>query len=323
MSRCSPSTLLRAGRLAGGPGGASGPLVALGLLAAVLSACDSGTEARARALKDAARPAETKTARPAPGLRVVSLSPAASRFVVALEAADVVVGVDEASHRLVPALRLVPVVDAGAAARLGPTLVLVPPESGSSEPTYAALRDAGAEVMVFEAHDLDDAFALCRDVGRRLVGAARARHFEVTLGRALAQIGGASYGRRRPRVAALTDVEPVTLAGGHSFATDLIEIAGGTSVTHGGEDVRRVVAPPQLAALAPDLLLYVSARAPTDVEQAAIRRALPADYPVAFLAFDAETAWMDGSVEAAGHLREIVRRHERPGTGAAGAAAGP
>jgi ABC-type Fe3+-hydroxamate transport system substrate-binding protein len=238
-------------------------------------------------------------------LRVVSLSASASRLLLALGAGDQIAAVDAGSSRL-PELSGLPVVDLARARDLDPDVILWPGAPESEAPLAEAARASGQEVVVFEPHSLEEAFALSRELGARLVGAPRAHSFELALTRQLATIGGSSFGRPRPRVAAVIDPEPLELAGGHSFVTDLIEIAGGYSVTHGGEELEIEIGTEQLKTFAPDLLLVVSQEEMLERERAAVQRALPAGYRVAFFAFDPERVWTQETVEAARRLRAVI-----------------
>jgi ABC-type hemin transport system substrate-binding protein len=236
--------------------------------------------------------------------RVVSLSPLASRFVVAIGAADRLVGVDAMSARRAE-LEGLPVVDASGAASLGPDLVLVSEGAALDAPLQQALQAQGAELVEFAPHDLQDVSDLCRRVGARLVGAANALRFETDFGRPLAEIGGASSGMPRPRVLAVVGFGPLQLAGGHSFETDLIEIAGGSSVTHAGSEPRLEAGADQIAAYAPDLILAVRARAWTPAEQSAARAQLPHAARIEFFAF-APDFWLDEPVGVAKRLRAVI-----------------
>ncbi|HEY8154224.1 MAG TPA: hypothetical protein VII72_08870 [Myxococcota bacterium] len=233
-------------------------------------------------------------------LRLVSLSRAASEFLLALGAGEGILAVDRGSSEI-PALRGLPIVDLAGAGEFAPDVILVP-EAQAGE----ALRSAGFEVIVYAPHDLEEALALCRDLGARLVGTPRARAFEVALSRELAGIGGSSFGRPRPRVAGLIGPAPLSFAGGHSFITDFIEIAGASSVTHGGEETQIPLEAGRLRAFAPDLLLVVSPGPISDGDRDAIQRSLPAAYRVEFFVFDAEHRWMHEAADAARRLRAVI-----------------
>ena len=246
----------------------------------------------------------------AAALRVVSLSAAASRFVVALGAQDLLVAIDEPSSR-VPGLGRLPVVDRETALRLSPDIVLVASLPAGDDSSLDALRAGGAELIEIEPHDFEDLFALCRDLGGRLVGEARARSFERELSRPLAFVGGSSFGQPRPRVVAVVGFDPLELAGGYSFETDLIEIAGGTSVTHGGDESRLRIREDSWLALVPDLILVVTPREPTLAERSAALEALPAGYPVDFFVFEPERFWLRDAEETAQRLRAVLLRASR------------
>ena len=235
---------------------------------------------------------------PVRSIRVVSLAPAASHLLLALGAGALIVGVDTASSRI-PALGSLPVSDLASAPELAPDLILVPALAGEDASLAGELRARGQEVLEFAPTDITEAFVLCRDLGARLVGPLAASAFQNRLGRELALIGGSSFGRPRPRVAALASLTPPELASGHSFTTDLIQLAGGTSITHEDEDTPLATDRDQLSALAPDLLLVVSPGVVTENERLAALELLPASTPVAFFVFDAEQLWMREVVAAA------------------------
>jgi ABC-type Fe3+-hydroxamate transport system substrate-binding protein len=238
---------------------------------------------------------------------VVSLSPGATRFVEALGAKHRLVGVDPISSQALSGKPL-PEVDLQAALQLGPDLILVGelPRSAEGGP----FSSSPAEYVEFAPHNLEELFALSRTLGRRLVGSARATRFELEIARPLALIGGTPFGGEKPRVAAVLGLAPTRLAGGHTFATDAIEIAGGTSVTHeanlnenfepSDEDWLR---------LAPDLVLVLSAEEmPAEAKRDA-RSALPSDYPVRFFVFDSASFWSDGPAQTTARLKSFLKAH--------------
>jgi ABC-type Fe3+-hydroxamate transport system substrate-binding protein len=238
-------------------------------------------------------------------MRVVSLSPSGSRFLLALGAGDRIVAVDAGSSRI-PDLRGVAVVDLARAGEMDADLILWPGTPASDEALAEQIRAAGREVIRFEPHSLEEAFVFYSDLGARLVGEARARSAEIALGRQLAAIGGASFGRPRPRVAGVHGSDPLEFAGGHSFLTDLIEIAGASSVTHGGEEVRLPVETERLKAFAPDLLLVATPGELEEDERHALAQRLPGGYRVEFLVFDPDRIWTQEVVETARRLRALI-----------------
>jgi ABC-type hemin transport system substrate-binding protein len=243
-------------------------------------------------------------------IAVASLSRLATRFVLAIGAGHQLVAIDATSADT-DRLGGLPVTDLAGAAALDPDIVLVPEDPDPRDPVVAALRRRGKRVVGFAPHDFEDVLALVRDVGREIVGAERAKRFEVALSRPLAKIGGSSRGQPRPRVIAVVGFDPIVVAGGHSFETDLIEIAGGHSVTHPGETPRREIRADDWASLAPDLVLVIGERPDSRRVEQAWRNALPGGADVAFFPLDPEF-WLADPTEPALRLRaRIVTLAER------------
>jgi ABC-type Fe3+-hydroxamate transport system substrate-binding protein len=230
--------------------------------------------------------------------RIVSLAPLATRFVIAIGAGDRLVALDADSADLSGAPAL-PTTVLDGVARHAADLVLVP---ALPDPGRAPL---GARLVEFAPHDIEDALPLVRELGAELVGPEQATRFERAFSRPLARIGGESGGEPRPRVVAVVGLDPLEIAGGHSFETDLIEIAGGHSVTHPGEEHRLVIAADRWAELAPDLVWVVGPPPPSAREEQAVRNALPSGAQVAFFAFD-PGFWIDASDEPARRLRGVI-----------------
>ncbi len=260
-----------------------------------LLACD--------ATQDSGKPSAERAARSARA-GVVSLAPVASRFVRALGAEAQLVGLDAGSAKAL-ALGHLPQVDLAGASALEPRLVLVSALPAPEDPALGVLIAMGAQVVEFEPHDLEDVLELVRNVGAELVGSERATRFQVALSRPLARIGGSSGGQPRPRVVALRSFDPLVIAGGHSFETDLIEIAGGHSVTHPGEEEALRIDADRWESLAPDLILVVGAHPEPAEARRAIVNALPASAKVEFFRFDPEF-WLKEPTLPAQRLRAVI-----------------
>ena len=249
-------------------------------------------------------PQPTALSPPPAGLRVVSLFPAASAFVLDLGAASTLIAVDRESARLAE-LGPLPIVALEDAPGLRPDLVLVPELRFEDAPILERLRAVGSEVIEIAPRDYDDVFALCRGLGARLAGQARAAAFERSMGRELGALAAASRGRWRPRVAAVIGIEPLELASAHSFATDLIELAGGTSTTHDHVQLLRPASLAQLAATVPDLVLVVSATPMAEPAREAARNALGDAVPIEFFVLDTNFWVRDGS-DAVRRLQAVI-----------------
>lgn len=242
---------------------------------------------------------------------IVALSPLATRFVTQLGAGHRLLGVDVESSRL-PEVELLPVVDLAGALRLAPRIMLVAALPPEDDPIMGELRSSGVRLVEFAPHDLVDVFDLCRGLGVELVGPSAATAFERRIARPLALIGGRSPPRGRPRVAAVIGFDPPELAGGHSFETDLIEIAGGSSVTHGGEENRISLAEADWDALAPDLILVTASKEPTPAERRSALATIPERYAVEFFRFDRETFWLREPAADAERLHALIASRVDP-----------
>ena len=242
--------------------------------------------------------------------RVVSLSPVASEFLLLVQAGDRLVAVDTESARL-PAFAGLPVTGAEGVAYFQPDLVLVP--AGLSAQTLARIGAAGAEIFEFAPRNLEDVNQIFRSLGARLVGQERARGHEVTLGRALARIGGESSGTGRLRTLAVTGISPLELAGAHSFETDLLEIAGAESLTHthGGGEARMSVTPDRIRAYAPELILVMTRLPLLPAERAEVSATLGRAVPVEFMALDAGTFWLRAPVATAREVQTVIKGQAR------------
>ncbi len=240
--------------------------------------------------------------------RIVSLSPLATRFLLALGVGDRLVAVDPDSLGQ-PGVPALPATRLAGAAAFEPSLVLVPAFPDDA-PALARLQAAGAQVVEFAPHDLEDVFALCRSIGGALVGGEAAGQLERRIARPLALVAGESPAAGRPRILALVAVDPPEIAGGHSFETDLIEIAGGSSLTHGGEDVRLPIDAAGLARFAPDLVLVMTPRPLAPAEQDRALRFVGDAAPVEFFDFDREGFWLAEPARDAKRLRAATLAFE-------------
>ena len=229
-----------------------------------------------------------------PRLRVASLSPAATHLVVALGAEELLV---------VPTPD-----DLAAAAAAGSDdldLLLVP--AWDDDVALRQLLARGVDVIEVTPHDFDSTFELVRLLGVRLGREQAADTLVREMSRPLARISAESRGQPRPRVAAVLSLDPLTIAGGHGFATDLIEVAGAENVVHGSEEAQLVLTPSALASLSPDLVLVTSERELTPGEQTIARALLPEQLVIAFFALDPETLWSRDPGVLARSLRDVIR----------------
>ena len=233
--------------------------------------------------------------------RVVSMSAAANAFVARIGAADLLV-----PHRPDPAGH----VSAGEIVALAPDIVLVSDATRTDAAFLRTLIDARIDLVEFAPHDLADLFALTRTLGTRLVGSNRAHAFEHGITRPLAMVSGTSPTSGRPRVAVVTSLDPPTLAGGHSFAADLVEAAGGDMVTHEIDTPRLELTPGAWRRLAPDLVLvFQTTESEDDLRLATLHSlpTLPHGRPrFVRVALDSANVWRADPAASARALRNVI-----------------
>lgn len=262
--------------------------------------CGRDDEASAVA-EEGARP--TSGVRPS-SPRVVTLSPQATRFVIEIGARHQLVGIDSDSRSLL-GLDSVSIVDLESLHEIAPDLVLVP-RLPSAEETIRDLQSEGIRLVEFTPHDMEDVYGLCRGLGAELVGVMAATLFERGISRPMAILAGRSPPMGRPRIVALVGIDPPELAGGHSFETDLIEVVGGSSATHGGEDTRIKYTPALLRELGPDLVLVTTSLPATEAEVERARAVIPDQFQVAFFDFERDRFWLRQPVKDAERLRVLL-----------------
>jgi iron complex transport system substrate-binding protein len=215
------------------------PLPWLLLAGLFLSACDAPA-ARAPAADRTAGAAssvvvvEDPTGRPVsldgPARRVVSMMPAITEWIIAMDAAGrLVARTDYDRH---PALDTLPSVGGGLTpsvewlAARRPDLVIAWPDAPSRS-IVARLEQVGIPVYTAPIESIEESLAVAADVGR-LLGEANAADRAITGVRAgLDSIRAAVEGHPTPTVLYLIGLDPLTAAGPGTFIDELIRVAGG------------------------------------------------------------------------------------------------
>lgn len=240
-------------------------------------------------------------------LRVISLTPAASELVLELGAGEDLIGVDADSHRD-SRFSAFPEVTLEAALRSDVDLVIGAAGSATAlAPAVGAAREAPLPSLIeLDPHGFEEAFGAAAAIGAALGREAAALRWARELRLELAKISASSLHQPRPRIAVLVNLDPPVLAGGHSFLTELVEIAGAENLTHGTEEREIPTALPALVAAAPALVLIASAEA----RGAELERALP-EARIGQLRFEAwpieaTRFWVKGALPAARALRARV-----------------
>lgn len=180
----------------------------------------------------------------------------------------------------------------------GAALVLLPSEAAPSRQS-----GAGSATLRFAPRDFDALFSLVARIGSALDADDAADRWADETRRALARISASSLGERRPQVAPVVSLAPFRLAGGATFESELLEVAGAESVTHGLEEARVGLEVLPEEHRHPELWLWMAAD-PVDPDLAL--PFLPPD--AVFETFPLPDTWVADPVVTARRLRERVAR---------------
>jgi iron complex transport system substrate-binding protein len=164
-------------------------------------------------------------------LRIISLSPAITQILVALDLRDRLVGVDSWSDVPgVPSLGGLFAPDLERALELEPTLVLGV-RSEQQGPFFAQLRARGVRAEEIDTSgSFEDVLATYHEIGKAVGREAEAARLEARVRAELDAVARSVAGRPRVTVALVVEREPLYVAAGGSFATRLVEAAGGRNV---------------------------------------------------------------------------------------------
>jgi ABC-type Fe3+-hydroxamate transport system substrate-binding protein len=203
---------------------------------------------------------------PAPAQRVVSLNPSLTAMLLALDAREVLVGVDDYSLRSQPELVGLPRVGGLAdpnlesVAALRPDLVALVP-SEEQRDFRSQLRELGLPLLELDPKRFDEVLdailALGEAVGRR--PAAEARVAEIR--RARAAVEAAVRGLPRPRAVFVLQREPLFIIGRGSFIDEMLAAAGAQNLGAEVSGHYPRVSLEWLVDVAPEVLLDSSADA--------------------------------------------------------------
>ncbi len=178
-------------------------------------------------------------------------------------------------------------------------LALVPP--GAPRPDDLP-RDAA--IVRVDRSRIDSVFAAARSIGRALDEEDAARAWVDSVRQGLAGISASSLGEARPHVGVVLESDPLMLAGGASLETELIEIAGAESVTHGGDELRIGFDRIPMEHRSPDLWLWIAETPPTRAEWARARVQLPGE--AALEVFALPETWLADPIHHTARLRAQV-----------------
>jgi len=194
------------------------------------------------------------------GLRVVSLNPSLTAILVALDAADVLVGVDDFSAAQQPAVADLPRVGGlfnpsleGVAALQPDVVVLVP--SVEQRDFRERLGLLGIDVAVFENIGFEQVLHNIEELGALVDREQRAAERIAAIRASRAAAEELVRGKRRPRTVIVLQRDPVFIVGSGSFLDELLAAAGGDNLGARFEDAYPQVAVEWLVEAAPEVLI--------------------------------------------------------------------
>jgi iron complex transport system substrate-binding protein len=192
-------------------------------------------------------------------MRIISLCPSNTEILCALGVGDQLVGLDRSSD-WPPEVQLLPrvgpdlEVDVGAVAALRPDLVFSSLSVPGMERNLDRLDQAGIPHVVLDSQSLDAVYSAMLLAGRVLGRALQAQAVIAGMRARLAKVE-ADVLPWRPKVFLEWWPKPVIVPGKHCWTTEMIRIAGGTSL-FGDLEVRSTpIAEAEVLARSPDLLL--------------------------------------------------------------------
>ncbi|MGE0549028.1 MAG: ABC transporter substrate-binding protein [Kofleriaceae bacterium] len=201
----------------------------------------------------------------------MSLSPSATEVVAALDATDMLVGVDDYSTYPPEVTRLPKIgsyltPNLEAIVTLRPTLVVVDDVHGQAA---GALKDAGIATVACAIHGLGDVRKALRTVGERIGRVAQADRASAEIDQALAD-AAARRPAIRPRVLAIIDREPnglrnLVAAGPSSWVDELLVAAGANNVLAQAAVRYPKISIEEVLRAKPDIIFDLSFSARTEV----------------------------------------------------------
>ncbi len=209
-------------------------------------------------------------------LRIVSLSPSLTEVLLALGMRERIVGVDQFSRELpgcdsIPSLGGLFAPDLERTLELRPTLV-VGVRSESQAPFFAQLAARGVAVREIDTSgSLERVLANYEELGALVGRPDEGKALAARVRSDLARVAASVADRGRPSVALVVEREPLYVAAGGSFASALIDAAGGRNVFADIAKSYPQVSLELLAERAPDVLIDSTQSAQDGETQSAAR----------------------------------------------------
>jgi len=200
---------------------------------------------------------------PLPARRVVAMNPSLSSILVALGAADVLVGIEEHSARLHPELAAVPVVGGlfnpsleAVIAREPDLVALVP--SAEQRDFRSRLEALGIEVLELPNISVREILESIETLGARVGRAVEAHARTDAIRRTFAEVAAAAAERPPVRAVVVLQRDPLFVVGSGSFVDEMLRTAGAENVAHELREPYPRAAVEWLIAAAPEVILDAS-----------------------------------------------------------------
>ena len=195
--------------------------------------------------------------------RVVSMTPSLTSILLALEAREALVGVEERSARLHPELAALPVVGGlfnpsiEAVLALEPDLVVLVP-SAQQRDFRGRLEALGIEVLALPNISVAEILASIETLGTRVGREAQARLRVAEIRGAFAAVSAASAKRDPLPVVVVIQRDPLFVVGAGSFVDEMLAAAGARNLASEWSGPYPRIAVEWLIAAAPELILDAS-----------------------------------------------------------------
>jgi len=202
--------------------------------------------------------------------RIVTLVPSAAEILDGLGIADRIVGVTDytdfpAGMTALPHVGAFNNLNTEAIVALRPDL-LVATTDGNSPATLDRLRRLGFDVLVLDLRYWNTTRAGIAALGAKTGRDAEGKALVAEMDRVAGCIAGATKGARRPRVLYAFDMDPVIAPGQESFTNEMIDMAGGASVTKGNPQPYPRISAEGLIALAPEVVVVSTMNPSKDLD---------------------------------------------------------
>jgi iron complex transport system substrate-binding protein len=250
----------------------------------------------------------------APGPRWVSLSPSTTELLFALGAGPEVAGVCDPADwpleaRSLPTVAAFGRLDAERIMALHPACVFTV-EGMQAEAQLVPLRRVGVPLAIYPARSLQDLYAAVRDMGTRMCRTDAAGALELELRRSATE--AAPPGGSTPVTAAVVvSIEPLVIAGGESFLSDLLRRSGFANIFSAPGEPYPAISLETLAAGHPRAVIFPSGDVP-EVDAAGLVRRLNRllDRPATAVEIPADLLVRPGPRTGEGLVRLAAARRE-------------